>query len=358
MSDGSAAPELDADTSTRYHHLVEHLQDAVVEFELVDGVPVVRKVNAAFGDIFGYDPDAIRGESLNEWIVPDWQGEEARRLDDRTADGEINYRRVTRETTNGLREFLYRGIPMDDDDIRTDGFAVYTDLTEMTRHERRLKVLNRVLRHNLRNKVNVIAASTSRLLDALDDRSIECVETAARVEGAAHDLETLTREARNIKTVMDSEVDDPAIDCVPLIQRIVAEYRRRVPSVTIEMQSPDSMAVKANGHLRFAIESLIDNAIEHNPADEPTVRVRVTAARAEGWANIYVDDDGPRIPADERAVLTGDAEITPTRHGSGLGLWIVKWTTELFGGDLSFATSDLGGNSVRLRLPRRESAET
>jgi len=54
----------------------------------------------------------------------------------------------------------------------------------------------------------------------------------------------------------------------------------------------------------------------------------------------------------EREVVAGDAEITPTRHGSGLGLWLVKWTVENIGGEVAFETSDLGGNAVRLRLPR------
>jgi hypothetical protein len=37
----------------RYQHLIEHVQDAVVEFELVDGEPVVREINQSFVDVFG-----------------------------------------------------------------------------------------------------------------------------------------------------------------------------------------------------------------------------------------------------------------------------------------------------------------
>ncbi len=49
------------------------------------------------------------------------------------------------------------------------------------------------------------------------------------------------------------------------------------------------------------------------------------------------------------------AEITPTRHGSGHGLWLVKWTAERFGGGLSFGERDPGGNSVRVRLQANNS---
>ncbi|MCU4925783.1 hypothetical protein OB905_07270 [Halobacteria archaeon AArc-dxtr1] len=51
-------------------------------------------------------------------------------------------------------------------------------------------------------------------------------------------------------------------------------------------------------------------------------------------------------------MITGDDEITELRHGSGLGLWLVKWTVETFGGELSFVRSRAGGSRVQIRLRR------
>jgi PAS domain S-box-containing protein len=340
--------------TNRYRHLIEHIQDAVVEFELVDSDPIVRDVNNAFVEVFGYRSDEIRGEQLNEWLVPEWLADEARELDRRTSSGEVNYRRVKRETETGLREFLYRGIPYGDSATRSGGFAVYTDLTEITRTERRLQVMNRVLRHNLRNKANVVSAYTARLLDDCGPRTAERTRAAAVIEAAAHDLETLAQETQDIRKVLgNGDIAGSTIDCVPLIRRVAREYRRTAPVTRIETRLPDSMEVRANSDLRFAVDNLLHNAIEHNPAAHPRVRIRLSEADATGWMDMHVDDNGPRIPAKDRDVVTGDAEITPTQHGSGLGLWLVKWTIETFGGELSFGTSDFGGNSVRVRLPRR-----
>jgi len=334
-----------------WRYLIEHIQDAVVEFEFVDGEPVIRGVNGAFVDVFGYDREELVGASLNGYIVPDWLAEEAAALDGRTAAGEINYRRVKRQTADGLREFLYRAVPYENPDAGRDGFAVYTDLTDITRTERQLRVLNRVLRHNLRNAVTVIAGNTEHLRDRLDGTEREITDTIA---GAAGDLRTLTSEAARIQRLLEAEdPDDPSIDAVPLIRGVVAEYRETNPAASIETDLPESIAVSATKRLRTAIDALVENAIEHNPADEPRVCVRIDPAE-NAWVDVLVEDDGPLIPAAERDVVTGDAEITPTRHGSGLGLWLVKWTTERFGGDLAFGESDLGGNSVRLRLQRTD----
>jgi PAS domain S-box-containing protein len=340
--------------TTPYDHLIEYVQDSVVEFELVDGEPVVRDVNAAFVETFGYGCDDIVGEPLNDWIVPEWLAGEADTLDSRTAAGEINRRRVKRETATGLREFLYRGIPYHEDDgtAGLDGFAVYTDITDLTRTEHRLQVLNRVLRHNLRNESNVILGHTARLLDQFDGAPAAAVGAAATIEKAAASLETLIHEADEIDSLLSAPEEDPGgIDCVPVVYDAVTDHRQAAPAADIDADLPDRMVVRGDDHLGEAVRGLIDNAIEHNPADEPFVAVSVTALEP-GWAAVRVADDGPLIADNERAVVTGEAEPTRTRHGSGLGLWLVKWVAERYGGELSFAESEYGGNVVQIRLPR------
>jgi len=337
---------------TRYHHLIEHVQDAIVEFELVDRTPIVRNVNQAFLDVFGYPKSEIVGESLNEWIVPEWLTEEAHALDRQTSSEEITCRRVERETANGLREFLYRGIPIEGVYTSIDGIAIYTDITDISRTERRLKVMNRVLRHNLRNITNVLIGHTSQLLEEIDKPAPEQVGSAATIEEAANELRGLTKEARDINRVLNAQsTEDASIDIVPIVRSIVTDYRQGHPAVNIETSLPDSITINADENVCYCFEPLLDNAIEHNTGQQPEVRVSIEAASMDGWVNIIIDDDGPRIPKDERTVITGETDITQKRHGSGLGLWLVKWATDHFGGELKFETSDIGGNRVRIQLP-------
>jgi PAS domain S-box-containing protein len=339
-------------TEGRWEHVIRHIQDAVVEFELVDDEPVIRRVNRAFEDTFGYQRDAIEGDRLNDRIVPDWLADEAQELDDRTASGKVNYQRVRRQTAEGLREFLYRGIPYDGADDGVDGFAVYTDLTPINRRERQLKVLNRVLRHNLRNRATVINGHIDRLFDAVEAQSPETSRHADAVAEAARDLELLASEASQIQRVLASDPEDGAtVDCTRIVRELVATYREQHPEASIAVATPESLFVGATSQLSIALDNLVENAIEHNPRERPRVLIDARTDREDGWVTLHVDDDGPRIPAEERAVVSGDRPITQTRHGQGLGLWLVRWTVEQFGGELLFAESDIGGNSVRLRLP-------
>jgi len=106
--------------------------------------------------------------------------------------------------------------------------------------------------------------------------------------------------------------------------------------------------------LTLAFEELLDNAVEHG-TDEPTVSI--SATETESGVAVTVSDDGPGIAAHERDVILAGEE-TPLQHGSGVGLWLVKWLVRNVGGTLSFREGD--GTTVAVELPsatRTQAAE-
>ena len=67
---------------------------------------------------------------------------------------------------------------------------------------------------------------------------------------------------------------------------------------------------------------------------------------------VLVDDDGPGIEDDRRAVvMTRGARLDESVPGSGLGLAIVQELVGLYGGGVTLGVSPLGGLRVELRLP-------
>ena len=105
-----------------------------------------------------------------------------------------------------------------------------------------------------------------------------------------------------------------------------------------------------------ALRDEFDVTVVHG-SDAPTVELRAEpfAAAPEEWVDVLVVDDGPGIPEAERAAVTGARDITQLQHGSGLGLWLVRWAVESVGGDVGFERRD-ERTVVRLRL-RRAPAE-
>jgi two-component system, sporulation sensor kinase E len=103
------------------------------------------------------------------------------------------------------------------------------------------------------------------------------------------------------------------------------------------LEVEDDFTVLADpDRIRHIFENLLRNAIEHG-TDEVTVRI--------GRVNentIYIEDDGPGIPEDEREAVF-DPGYSTNRDGTGLGLAIVKGLAEAHGWDITLTESESGG---------------
>lgn len=341
----------------RYGLLFELSKDAVVEVEIVDGIPVVRAVNPAFVDVFGYDREVIVGESLNEFIVPRHRMGEAASFDQRTERGEANWATVSRRTADGIREFLYRGVPFERDGSQ-HGLAVYTDVTDQRRRERHHQVLHRVLRHNLRNDLTPILAATEALLVESDDEFVH--EHAQQARDAVADLEELTTAASRVEDMLGSvPTEEVTIDVVETLRRVVATHREDATGTRIETALPASLEVSADHRLSVALDALIENAIEHGSSgqNDGDATLRIEAGVDGTQVVVAVTDTGPGIPEYERAAVFDDQPLSQLSHGSGLGLWLAKWVIESYGGQLGYERRG-GETTVTALLPVDECTES
>ena len=223
---------------------------------------------------------------------------------------------------------------------------VLQDITTERRREQRLAVLNRVLRHNLRNDLNVVQGYLDIATDRVDDADLRrMLEIAARKTGGVIEL---GEKARSIEQAMGDDSAGPSTVVVRDLLETVREDLTATRPGKVRIEVPADLSIRADASvLRVIFENLIENGLEHG-SEEPTVTVRL-ADRGEGALTFEVADAGPGIPDHEREVLDATEE-TALEHGSGLGLWIVKWGVDSLGGTVAFDVSDTG-TTVRLELP-------
>ena len=315
--------------NARFRQLFESLPDPVVENRFVDGEPVVERVNPAFEDVFGYAEHELVGESINDFIVPDDHDDEARRLDASTMDVEpgeatVVSRETVRKTSQGSRHFLFRGISYLDGDVHR-GYGIYTDITPQHERERRLQVLNTILRHNLRTEMTLISGYVDQLAASNDAE-----EYADLIRGAVDEVVALSDKARELERALEETPDPTFVDVVTHVQNGIADATNDHPDRDVTFDA-DPATVVADHRLEIVVKNLVENAFEHGGGDV-TVSVTTTDTAVE----IRIGDDGPGIPEFERELVSGDRDITQLEHGSGLGLWIATWLLEAFDGDLRF----------------------
>ena len=333
-----------SDVDGRYRHLFQQSTDAIVSFEIVEMEPIVRAVNTAFVETFGYERTQILGEPLNEYIVPEENAKEAANYDRRTAAGETNEALITRKTVDGKRAFLYRGLSYQTADNRRWGFAIYADVTDDRQLQRRLQVLHRVLRHNLRNDLTVITGMADHIYETADGP--EQRQAAEKILSTAERLSSVSEQARDLEVALDSD-SEQSVDAAELSRSVVESYAGK----QIETEMPDAAPVTGGTAVYDAIDNLVENAIVHTPAGTD---IRVTIDTEGDETCIRVADSGPGIEAIERAAVFEDQDITRLRHGSGLGLWLARWVAEAAGGECQYERVD-GWTVIELWLPSVDS---
>jgi len=256
---------------------------------------------------------------------------------------------VELSTADGRRQFDPQVSDLTDQHDQEIGTVVtLRDVTRRQIREQRLEVFNRVLRHNLRNKLTIVKGTADTIAAGNDAPA-----AADRLGRAADELMELGEQARTIEQIMRD--DDPGAGPVGVrgvVEDVVRGVAGEHPDVRFETEIDDDLTLVGDEEMvRHLLTSVVENAAEHNTSDRPRVRVTVSVGRDE-WTpvSVVVDDNGPGIPEQERSAITRENE-TPLEHGSGLGLWTANWCVKRLGGTISFEESPLGGARVVVHVP-------
>jgi PAS domain S-box-containing protein len=304
-------------------------------------------VNDAYEDVYGHSIDRLAETPLSflETIHPE--------------DRELVTKRVARISTGEPLEMEYRVNPdrnyqrwvwvkaqpilEDGEVVRIVGFS--RDITDRRRRERQLRVMDNLLRHNLRNDLNVIIGHAELARERGDATVAADMETI--VDTSIDLLGTAEKEREIVDTIVDIGTPE-RLDVTEAVREAATDLRAAYPEADIELALPESATALALSETERALYELLENAVKH--ADR-TPEVTVAVRRLGDDIEIVIADNCPEIPDYEFEPLLGAAELSALSHGTGLGLWLVYWVVDLSDGSLRFESDD-GGNRVTVRLPR------
>jgi len=237
---------------------------------------------------------------------------------------------VTLETAAGMRQYDPQISQVTDQHGRELGVLLsLRDVTGRELREQRLSVLNRVLRHNLRNRVDVIKSHAEALGDERGD------EHVSAIAAAADEITELGYKARTVDQFISESGETQPVDIVDVIEAVRADLDTGDNDIAVTVSGPDTAVVETNRQaLEGALESALDNAVRYAVS-----AVEIGLEPRDDGYEIAVTDDGSGIPHRELASLDAGTE-TPLQHGTGLGLWQLEWAVTTMGGELSFDTAD------------------
>ena len=320
---------------------------------LTDRDGAIEYVNPAFEEITGYTAEEALGRTL-ELLHADTTTESC--LEEMWAtifDGEVWERYVLNQRASGEVYHAHETVaPIPGTDGEPEGFVgIQTDVTERVERERLIETLDRVLRHNLRNRLNVIQAHGSLLRNHGDDGVDEHVETILR---SADELLGTTQKGREIVKFLSQPARSRVVNVADVVRDAVATVRESHDDVDVTVDVPKSVQVTAVPELDTAVEELVANAIEHSDRETPSVTVSLETG--PDHVRVQVADDGPGISEMEREILSETRDIDQLYHGSGFGLWLVYWIVRQSGGEITIHDRTPRGTVVTLDLERGRDA--
>lgn len=215
-----------------------------------------------------------------------------------------------------------------------------TAQTKLRTTNEQLQVLHRVFRHNIRNDINVIQGYADILVDCLDRETER--KHAEVVQRTAAGITGISEKLKLLEGVDPTLSDGHVIDLVEIVEDEVETVESGGSCVDITTDLPSRAWVECDESIRYAVREVLENAVRHN--DSPC-RIHVSLERADGAVTLTVEDNGPGIPDCElRSVDAG--EETALVHASSVGLWLVRWVSELHDGSVQFDTADSDGTIV------------
>jgi PAS domain S-box-containing protein len=316
--------------------------------------------NQATAEAYGMTAAELEGKH-EATVVPNVEDSEAFRKDDREVIDSGEPKEIPEETlttVDGETKILQtRKIPYEVRGSGEDAVLGYSrDVTELTEYQQQLEsqrdnleVLNQVVRHDIRNHLQLISAYADAAQPLVeDDQGNEYLENVLE---AADDAVDITTTAREVTAVMlNAEVDRHPVRLRSILEEELDSIRANHDRALVEVEGsiPD-VEVLADEMLASVVRNLLTNAVQHNDKEVPEITVGATAG--DETAVLRIADNGAGISDEQRAEIFERGEMGLDSEGTGLGLYLVKTLVSRYGGKVRVEENQPEGAVFVVTLP-------
>ena len=330
----------------RHRDIVQRLEDPIM---LQDEAGQFQLVNEALTEYAGLPEEELLGS--DEFLFMDTEAAERiqqKKRETIESESDINYS-ISPDFQQSDKEAIFdtTRYPSYDDDGNIAGtIAICRNVTGLKERTRQLRVLDTILRHNLRNDLTLIRGVADQIRS---QTSGELAEMAEKIVTRADELMTTGEKSRAITKLLSDEPEIKERDIIEAVNHIADKIDGSELTADVTVEVPERAVASAAVNVEKAIEELVRNAIIHNDCGEPSVTLRVTTD--EDTVQIRVIDDGPGLSEMDRDVLTTGQAVDALYHGSGLGLWLVYWAINRSNGTIDVTEVEPRGTEITVTLP-------
>ncbi|MFP4340031.1 MAG: PAS domain S-box protein [Cyclobacteriaceae bacterium] len=249
--------------------------------------------------------------------------------------------------------------------IQTVGAA--QDITRRMEYEQRLEQQNEILKktnaeldrfvysssHDLRAPLASVLGLINVAL--MEDKPDEKDKYIRMMEGSIHRLDRFIQDIINYSRNTRLEASQDTIDFPKLISETLADlsYMDDINAVKFETYYDTDAPFSSDlQRLSVIFSNLISNAIRYRSRSVDQSYVKIMISTDAEKAVMRVMDNGIGIASEyQQKVFDMFFKASHEKHGSGIGLYIVKETTDVLGGSITLESKTRVGTTFTITLP-------
>ncbi|MXR52455.1 PAS domain S-box protein [Halovenus sp. WSH3] len=324
-------------SAEQYRTLIEETSDIISVVD-EDGTVLYQSPNSEH--VKGWSRKELLGENILDYIHPD----DRERVTDAfralsngdDVEEEVEFRL---EQKNGEWIWLATTGTVPDPDSPIDGYITTSrNITERKETEQKLKsqrddleLLNQVVRHDIRNDLQVVSTYAELLEEHVDEAGQKHLERLKESNEQAAELTITARDLTDV--ILRSEVELEPVPLKSVIDSEISEIQPAHADATFTVdQSLTELSVLADEMLNTVFRNLLKNAVQHNDKEQP--EVRITAEEDGDTVLVRVRDNGPGVPDSQKETIFGKEEKGLESEGTGIGLYLVREIVTGYGGEI------------------------
>ncbi|KQC08974.1 MAG: hypothetical protein APR54_03940 [Candidatus Cloacimonas sp. SDB] len=197
-----------------------------------------------------------------------------------------------------------------------------------------LKLINRILRHDIANDLATIKSGLSVYKSSRDDKILE--ELKKRVDKSVK----LIHNMREFEDFMNNHKSLKVVN----VNKILADLAGNYPDTDLNVMGEGE--VIADESLSSVLENIIRNAVEHGKVKSVDIEI----SGNETVCEIKITDMGKGIPDSVKDKIFAEGFYYGSTGNTGMGLFIARKTLESFGGSLSYKNNQPQGSVFVIKL--------
>ena len=308
------------DSEERMKAIFKNALDVIVIVDFKTGK--IMEVNDAASKVLGYKAKELIGQEFSVFFPPD----DNRKRKDLQQEAEI-YNAVLEaqafQRADGSIcpiDLTVKGIPWNGKDV---AMVTLRDVTERKQAEKelksgreRLKMLNKIIRHDLANDFIVIKSAVNLFRRQSQANMLEEIE-----KRVARSLKTIENYKR-FEFYIESNAGLNEIELIDFLDDIIVQF----PKINFNIKG--KCKVFADEALTSVFVNLISNSIDHGKSTQIDIEISSQNEICE----IIFKNNGSLIPDEIKSSIFDEGYSYGEYGRTGVGLHIVKKTIERYGG--------------------------